>query len=250
MHRHLLVPQILWALVINAPDLAAFLTFHILSTPGLVSEIRTELSNYVKISPGTTIGKFSSPPTLDISHQGLATQCPLFKSAYQEALRLYSAPWSVRAVKQDAIISDGKGGREYRLHKGDNIILPHEVHMLNPRHFPQPEQFIADRFLKPDASDETDSLGKKDVRQDVLDPGMIRPYGGGMSMCKGRTYAEREILSVVAGVVMMWDFEPVVNEKGRKEWRLPPVVRASGVAKPRGEVRVRIKRRDFGNDEK
>jgi cytochrome P450 len=246
---HLPAFQILWALVINAPDLAAFLTFHIFSTPGLVSQIRAELSKHVKIAPGTTIGKFSSPPTLEISHQGLATQSPLFKSAYQEALRLYSAPWSVRAVKQDAIISNGKGGPEYRLHKGNNIILPHEVHMLNPRHFPQPEQFIADRFLKPDSSDEGEGEGKKDVGQDVFDPGMIRPYGGGMSMCKGRTYAEREILSIVAGVVMMWDFEPVVNEKGRKEWKLPLVERASGVAKPRGEVRVRIKKRGFEREE-
>jgi len=59
-------------------------------------------------------------------------------------------------------------------------------------------------------------------------------------MCPGRIFAEREILACVAGVLMMWDFEPVGGK-----WTIPGLKKTSGISLPTEDTRVRIKRRKF-----
>lgn len=61
-------------------------------------------------------------------------------------------------------------------------------------------------------------------------------------------FAERECLALVAGVLMMWEFEPVGEggwEIPAKEWK-----GGAGVCRPQGEgTRVRVRRRRFDWDE-
>ena len=73
--------------------------------------------------------------------------------------------------------------------------------------------------------------------------GTIRPYGGGPSMCKGRVFAERECLACVAGVLVMWDFEPVGGK-----WTVPGLKKTSAISLPMKDTRVRVKRRVFNWD--
>lgn len=63
-------------------------------------------------------------------------------------------------------------------------------------------------------------------------------------MCKGRVYAERECLSMVAGILAMYDIEPV-NEKG---WVIPGQRKATAITLPLYDTRVRIRRRHFAWD--
>lgn len=81
-------------------------------------------------------------------------------------------------------------------------------------------------------------------------------------MCKGRVFAEKECLALVAAIVTMWDIEPVVEEEEEKEkrcrggdeigekekakgqWKIPEHRKATAVAWPKEDVRVRIKRRE------
>lgn len=55
---------------------------------------------------------------------------------------------------------------------------------------------------------------------------------------------EETCLSFVAGILMMWDIEPVINERGRKEWKVPKMGYGIGIARPEGDVRVRIRSRE------
>lgn len=57
-------------------------------------------------------------------------------------------------------------------------------------------------------------------------------------MCKGRIFAEREVLVIVVGIVALWDFEPVGRVPGQRK--------ATGVNYPKEECRVVVRRRQFG----
>ena len=228
----------LWALTVNANLLVFWQLLYILATPRLVARIRTEITPYVQISKPESIGKISEAPKLTIDHEGLSKKCPLFKSTYFEALRLNSQPWSIRKVATDVAIPGDKTKPDqslFILHKGEYITIPHDLHMLDPKYFKDPVKFNAERFL---VKNEDGSLS--------TDQGTIRPYGGGPSMCKGRIFAERECLALVAGVLMFWDIEPADKKAG---WVIPKQKKTSAVCLPANEVRVRVKKRRFEWDE-
>lgn len=230
----LILSQMLWALVINSNLLVYWHLLHILATPGLAERIRKEIAPYAKVLEPVSIGKISSAPTLKLSHDCLAKKCPLFKSTYFEALRLCDQPWSVREVATEVVISGDKASKDpasFVLRKGEYITIPHELHMRDPKYFKDPKTFDPERFL---IHNEDGTL--------ATDMGTIRPYGGGPSMCKGRIFAERECLALVASVLMFWDIEPVDAKVG---WVIPKEKKASGISLPAKDTRVRIKRRKF-----
>ena len=217
----------------NADSLCFWMILRILATPGLVDRIRAEIEPHVQASQPDNVLGLAEPPRLKISLAGLRGGCPLLKSCYFEALRLDSAPWSIKHIVKDFTITedekDGPGGtRSFSLKAGEYLDIPFGVHQSDPRYFPSPELFKADRFLVqgPDGKVEADI-------------GTLRPYGGGLAMCKGKLFAEGEVLAYVAGVIALWDFEPM----GADGWQIPGHIRATGVTLPKTDIRVRIRRR-------
>jgi cytochrome P450 len=208
---------------------------YILSTPGLVARIRAEIAPYAVISKPISIGTISEAPKLSIDHEGLAKNCPLLNATYFEALRLTDQPWSVRYAATNVSIQGDKKNianhASFLLKKGDYVTVPHDLHMRDATYFPNPEKFDPERFLE---------RGEDGVLR--VDPGSIRPYGGGPSMCKGRLFAERECLALVAGVLAFWDIGPVNKKIG---WVIPKQEKASAVSRPVGDTRVLIRRRSF-----
>ncbi|TVY81010.1 Cholesterol 7-alpha-monooxygenase [Lachnellula suecica] len=226
--------SVLWPSIINSSLLVYWQLLYILATPGLADKLRKEIAPYSIVTQGASIGKISEAPKLTLDHEGLSKNCPHLKSAYLEALRLTSKPWSVRKVASDVLISQNKtdgDAASYLLHKGEYITLPHELHMRDPKYYPNPDEFEPDRFL---VADEDGKLS--------ADIGTTRPYGGGPSMCKGRVFAERECLAVIAGILVFWEIEPADKKAG---WVIPKQLKMSAVSKPAHETRVRIKRRVF-----
>ncbi|CAG8984016.1 hypothetical protein HYALB_00002956 [Hymenoscyphus albidus] len=229
----------LWALIINSSLLVYWHLLYILSTPDLLSRLRTEIAPYATVEKPLSIGKISEAPRLSINHEGLAKNCHLFKSTYFEALRLTDQPWSVRKVSNDVVISgdggeeeeNGENGEKYVMREGEYITMPHDLHMRDPIYFVNPEKFEPERFLERDE----EGNGRAEM-------GSIRPYGGGVSQCKGRGLAERECISLVAGIIAFWDIELVDKKKG---WVVPPQVKTTAVARPLFDTRVRIRRRKF-----
>ena len=67
----------------------------------------------------------------------------------------------------------------------------------------------------------------------------LQPWGEGPTMCKGRKFAEGEVITIVAAIVTCWDITPIDGKwthPGRKG-------AAAGAHKPVSDVRVRIERR-------
>jgi len=133
--------------------------------------------------------------------------------------------------------SKDNGNTTYIIRKGEYISIPHELHMLDPAYFPDSTTFIPDRFIV--TKENKDNEGKREVRKEV-EMGTIRPYGGGSGMCKGRIFAERECLALVAGILRMWEIEPVGGK-----WEVPEQKKMSAVSAPKRNTRVKIRRRVF-----
>ncbi|KAH0551110.1 hypothetical protein GP486_007546 [Trichoglossum hirsutum] len=227
---------------VNADSLCFWLTLRILATPGLADRIRTETAPHVHVTQPANVLGLAEPPRLKLSLAGLKAECPLLKSCYFEALRLDAAPWSIKHVVKDFVVTEdekhaprgggGGGGapKSFALHKGEYVHIPHDLHQSDPAYFESPELFKPDRFLV---------RGQDPDGKPNADMGTIRPYGGGVSLCKGKLFAEGEVLAFVAGILALWEFEPA----GANGWQIPGHVKASGVSLPKTNVRVRIRRR-------
>ncbi|KAH0538614.1 hypothetical protein FGG08_004815 [Glutinoglossum americanum] len=226
---------LLWAMNVNSNNICFWLILRILSTPGLVGRIRTEIEPHVHASqPGNVLG-LAEPPRLQMSVAGLREECPLLKSCYFEALRLDSAPLTIKHIVKDFIVTEDEkdapgNARSFALKAGEYVHIPFDVHQSDPRYFSSPELFIPERFLVRREG----PGGKLEV-----DIGTLRPYGGGVAICKGKLFAEGEVLAFVAGIIALWDFEPVSGHG----WQIPEHVRASGVTLPKSDIRVRVRRR-------
>jgi hypothetical protein len=222
--------QVLWALSANANLIVFWLILHILRTPGLADRVREETKPFVQITPS---GSADQPPQLKIMEKEIASDCQLFRACFFEVLRLCNQPWSVRRATQDITISSSRSkknlnAKTYDLRKGEFVTMPHELHMLDPAYWNEPMKFQPERFLVP-----------RDDGKLYFEQGTMRPWGGGWSMCKGRIFAERECMGLVASILHMWDIEPATEEG----FFIPGQTKGSAVSIPTRDVRVRIRRR-------
>ncbi len=105
----------------------------------------------------------------------------------QEALRLYPPFWM---VDREAIADDRVG--DVFIPAGSMVI----VHVYGahhaPKHWPDPETFDADRFMK----------GSEKLRT----PFTYLPFGGGPRVCIGNHYAMLQILMILSDLLRRYDF--------------------------------------------
>ena len=210
----------LWAQNANTHPLVFWLVLYIYSTPGLVGELRKEISPYITLSdtPALTITVFDL--------RSICSKCPLLRSSMYETFRMANQPTSIRYLNRPMTIHDGQ--QEHHLKSGTWISAVHAVLQKDSSVYPEPEKFIPDRFLESDKEN-----GNKVARY-----GKLRPWGTGPGMCKGRIFAEKEILGIAAAVIALWDIEPV-----SKVWKVPAMRPGTGVNRPVHDVRVIIKKR-------
>lgn len=209
---------LLWGQNANTQPLIFWLLAYIHATPGLLQAIRAEVAPFVPQQPEGHVA---------VDYQGLSRDCPLLKSAYLETFRLANEPSSLRYVARPVTIPDGNC--THTLAPGTFITLPHAIAQRNPALYADPAKFVPERFIETD-----EATGKRVARY-----GALKPWGIGVGMCKGRTFAEKEILGVVAAVVSLWELEPV----GGGEWEVPGMRPGTGVMRPTSDVRVRARRR-------
>ena len=228
---------VLWALNANANNIGFWLLIRIAADPNLLLRIRSETKSYVKVLPPKPVvsvnGALPSTnvvPRLEISVEDLISDCPLLKATYLECNRLHSRPISLRTIANDFVLTSDQVNLTLR--KNSYLHVPHFLHHLSPKTYPEPDVFRPERFL---VSNHTTKDGKITV-----DPKTVRPYGGGASMCKGRLFAEREVLAFVAGFLTLWEIEDI----GGRQLKVPGNVKASATAKPDSNCRVRISKRE------
>ncbi|KAI9709846.1 MAG: hypothetical protein M1828_002363 [Chrysothrix sp. TS-e1954] len=241
---------ILWAQNANSNFAIFWLLLRILAQPGLTDRIRDEVAPHVRVNdPTTSFVNGGSASPLDIDDKSLTSSCPLLKACFIESMRMDSAPWSVRTALKDFTVTEddtdvqrGTRPRTFLLEKGSYVSVPFDLHFTDPKYFPEPAAFRPERHLRPniDGAGKAESQAVADRPSQVAEWGTVRPFGGGKTMCKGRLFAEREVLTCVAALLTLWDFQPAND---RKEWRIPKHGKATGVNMPKENVRVRIRRR-------
>ncbi|CAG7565672.1 unnamed protein product [Fusarium equiseti] len=209
-----------WGLNANAQPVLFWFLLYVYSTPGLLERIREEISPYIRLSGG------EKSEITGMDFQSLFKKCQLFKACIFETYRLVNEPTSIRHVSKSVSITDGD--RQHNLNQGTYISVPLALKSRDPALYEDPDSFIPDRFLDIDPQ-----TGKATARY-----GKLKPWGIGAAMCKGRTFAEKEIISLGSAVVSLWDIKPVDGV-----WKLPAMIPGTGVKKPVNDIRVIIQRR-------
>ncbi|KIX94118.1 uncharacterized protein Z520_10144 [Fonsecaea multimorphosa CBS 102226] len=253
---------ILWAMNINANPVIFWMTWYIFSTPSLLEEIRAEVAPYVRFHAPPPNGlPIQEPPKLDIDITALWTKCPLLKGAFFETMRLEAASMSYKMVEDDFVVYEndedarllGKPApQSWLLRKGEYICLPHGVHQSDDKYFRDPARFDPRRFWAKDSLQVEHGGGgggggEKDPEKPADDGvvrveyGTMKVWGGGKQMCKGKTFAEREVVLFAAAIVMQWDLVPL-SDGGR--WVHPGRKIGAGAVNPKKDVRVRLIRRE------
>ncbi|KAK3343187.1 cytochrome P450 [Neurospora tetraspora] len=219
---------VLFASNTNTQPVLFWLVLYIYSTSGLVDTLRKEVAPFVTLSNSHNKKEITA-----IDTSGMSRECQLLKSIILETLRLAFGAVSTRFVKRPITVQDGN--HTHQLHPGTFLSVAHSFSQRDPSLYPDPDKFVPDRFLETDPSS-----GKL-----VAKYGKLRPWGAGASMCRGRLFAEKELMAIGAALVMLWDISPA----GGCEWRLPEMVGGPGPVKPKEDVRVVIQRRVFVSSE-
>jgi hypothetical protein len=99
-----------------------------------------------------------------------------------------------------------------------------------PRLWPNQAQFSPEGFLVADEKE------RNEVRADIRH---LFAFGGGFSVCKEIYFAKKEVMIFIAGLLAVWDFEPITGI----EFRIPEkVFNGTGTANTKGRVPVCIRR--------
>lgn len=210
---------LLWGQNANTQPVLFWLLTYVYSTPGLLPRVRQEITPYLTLD-----GK-GELTALDIA--SLSRSCPLLKACIYETYRLVNEANSIRYLTSPVPLSSSSSSTTTTLPSHTFISALMSLPDHDPTVYTSPETFVPERFL------ETSADGKLVARY-----GKLRPWGVGAGMCKGRTFAEKEILAVGAAVMGMWDVGPVGGK-----WELPERIPGTGVQKPVRDVRVVITRR-------
>ncbi len=156
----------------------SWLLFLLSSRPDCLERVRQEFDD---VLGGAPLGHADVPKFV------FATQ------VIQEALRLYPPFWM---VDREAIADDRIG--DVVIPAGSMVI----VHVYGahhaPRHWPDPETFDTDRFLK----------GSEKLRT----PFTYLPFGAGPRGCIGNNYAMLQILMILSDLLRRYDFHTVPGQ--------------------------------------
>ncbi|OJK03285.1 hypothetical protein ASPACDRAFT_50635 [Aspergillus aculeatus ATCC 16872] len=233
--------SLLWAMNSNSPNVVFWHLLRIYADSALLAKIRQEIAPFIKItrpSREETGLPFDEPPRMSIDTEGLIKSCLLLKASFYETLRLDSAALSFRNVTSDFTVTESEEDatldglsqpRSYKFKKGDAIVIPHAVIHNDHRYFSNPNQFDPLRFVTTDPD-----TGEKKASMDV-----IKPFGGGVSGCKGRAFAERKLLAFSAAIIALWDVEPAQGN----DFAIPEHRPSAAAFLPKTDIRVRMRQR-------
>ena len=226
--------EMIFAFAVNSnAGITSFWTVNnLFSRPDLLAQVREEIKANALSSPNT------------ISFRKLRDACPLLNSVYRESSRLVSPMTSARLVLEDTILAD-----QYLLRKDSVIQIAGGVMHFDPTIWgPDASSFNPQRFLYTPNGTKTDAAGTiSDSKANTVHPAAFRAFGGGVSLCPGRHFAQMEIISLTALLAMAFEMQPVEGKESvlwdppRDDKRFP-----LAVTKPLRDVDVKLMRREGG----
>ncbi|KAF2417996.1 cytochrome P450 [Tothia fuscella] len=226
--------SLIWG-VTNPLLLAFWMLVHIISDQTLHVHILNEITPYVQAIQEAPVLGFTVPPRVNIEVASLISNCGLLKAAYIETVRLYSRGLVTLKSAADFSIEESTskvfGKKEkWGIKKGEYVSVPFWLANTDPATFTRPEEWDADRHL--DTDEEGNDIG---LQGNVLD------NCGSFGLPAAKEMCERTCLAFVAGVLVLYEFEP----KDKTGWKIPKAEFAAGVALPKGDFRVKIKRSEL-----
>lgn len=118
----------------------------------------------------------------------------------------------------------------YFLRAGEFVAVPLALQGRDPSVFDAPGVFRPERFLV---------ASEKGAGREIAQLDEFKRWNEGEVTGLGKELRERVVLAFVAGLLALWDFEPV----GSGGW-VVPVHRASpNFMEPAGDIRVRVRRK-------
>ncbi|KAF2028404.1 cytochrome P450 [Setomelanomma holmii] len=228
--------SVLWGVNVNSNKNIFWMLMQIYTRSALLSDIREEIAPYVRVSPAGERGS-DGYPKLSIDVDGLMKHCFLLKAAFYETMRMNMSGLGIREVLKDVVLKESptdaalfgkKKAQAYTIPAGSTLVLANGTMQMDQRIFANPEQFYPERFIEegPD--------GKPRVTMRNL-----HTFGGGLYKCKGRYFAEKEVMIFASSLLVMWDVESVNGE----ELKVPKMGYAGASRSPLEDVRVRLTRR-------
>lgn len=201
-------------IITNAAPMATWFAYCAASNHSRSIKYRAAITPFILSS--TIVSDLVSIPHFDLP---ALIKDPFIHSLWLEALRLGTMSAAARVVTQDTVLEG------YLLQKGSVVLMPvHLMHFGNEFH-PDVKQFQPERWLVADE--------EKLKRQRAL----MRPFGGGTSLCSGRFVAEMEIVGIVSVLLGTLDIKLEDHEEGR--WEFNP--RSIGVMAPKKDIFVWVK---------
>ncbi|XP_067880737.1 24-hydroxycholesterol 7-alpha-hydroxylase isoform X2 [Heterodontus francisci] len=196
----------LWASQANALPITFWTLAFIISNPFVYKTVMKELCSVFDGQGNKKIG----------SEESDLQKLPYLKCCILEAIRLRAPGVITRKVVQPLKIKD------YIVPSGDMLMLSIYWAHRNPKHFPEPEKFLPDRWKK------------ADIEKHVFLDGFMA-FGGGRYQCPGRWFALLEIQMFAAFLLYKYEFtllDPVPKESP---------LHLVGTQQPLGPCRVEYK---------
>lgn len=222
-------------MTININNLVFWLLIRIYSTPGLVDQIRTQIAAFAKATQPVQSFGIPEPPLLVLNAEGLSSSCPLLKACFHECLRQDTSAVSILSVCKDMVITTpredlfgAERSASYCMKAGEMVAVALRMCHCDPQDF----KFSAERFLL---------KNKPGIPQTVIDLQYRLPYDDDDSMLPKHKVTESVILAFVAGILALWDIEPL--RPGR--WVMPSHHSLPAFHDPVKDVKVRVRRRSL-----
>ncbi|KAH0545616.1 cytochrome P450 CYP12A2-like [Cotesia glomerata] len=163
------------------------LLYHISINPRVQEKLREETLNLL---PDKT-----SPVTFDVLNN-----IPYLKACIKESLRLAPiAIGNLRTMRTDVVLAG------YKIPKQTDVVACHSVLSMDPEHFPRPEEFLPERWLR--NSNNTDVKASKKAH-----PFAYMPFGFGPRTCIGRRFGELEMETLTLKMLQNFKIEWPSNE--------------------------------------
>src|SRR5712692_6403331 len=125
------------------------------------------------------------------ANPGLIVTLPYLSAVCNETLRLHTVLSEVARVISAPMELFG-----YTLPPGSSVVVSVMSVHHDPELYPQPGQFVPERFLRRTYS-----------------PSEFLPFGGGHRRCLGAGLADYELRIVLAEIITHWEFEPAAVER-------------------------------------
>ena len=229
------VPMML-GINVNAGITAFWVLNNIYSRPSLLAEIREEIQSHALVEPDR------------ISFSALRDKVPILNSIFRESMRVTAPMSSARYVKEDTLLAD-----TWLLRKGTVVQIAGPVLHANKNIWGEDvESFNPRRFVYNQNGTKSSSDGSiVDAKANQVHPAAYRSFGGGSTLCPGRHFAQMEVLSLTAVILMGFDLEAPKGQD-KVAWDPPMDDKRFPIAviKPLTEVNVRFVRRPGMEDVK